>query len=138
MDESPATPLRCDRRGLEPVAVQGGFLALCPCLGGMLARATPPVGASALGVLARRPVPGVLAYFSGFGCKGPGPHATCDGRNGPGSYFDDFWYSMLKLELSYSVRYFQRLRYIVMKMELSFSLRYGWLLHLYQPCCNKL
>ena len=111
MDERPATPLRCDRRGLEPVAVQGGFLALCPCLGGTLARATPPIGASAPGVLARWPVPGVLACSNGFGCKGPGPHATCDGRDGPGSYFDDFLFFMLNLELS-------------------FSLRYGWLLHL--------
>ena len=103
-----------------------------------MARATSPGGVSTLGVLARGPVPGVLAYSNGFGCKGLGPHATCDGCNGPGSYVDYFSFSMLKLELLYSRRYFHRFGYLVMKLELSFSSRYGWLLHLVQPCCDKL
>ena len=121
-----------------PVAVQGGFSVLCPCLGGTLARATSPVGVSTLGVLARRPVPGVLAYSNGFGCKGPGPHATCRDRNGSGSFVLYVLYTIMKLELLYSVRFYRRLGYIFRKMELTFLLRYGWSLHLYQPNPNQL
>ena len=102
----------------------------------MLARATSPVGASALGVLARRPVPGVLAYSNGSSCKGPGPHATCDGCNGPGSYVLYISYSIMKLELLYSARFYQWIGYLFMKLGLSFSLRHGWSLHLYQPNHN--